>query len=210
MKPNLFRSINNALAERFPLLPRIRRSLIGLLMFSILFLAIGISPESITIPVKPLEGGRYYNQRVTTYQSGHVTLGGQFTITDPGFTDSFLLPNLTTDLDMITLIFLAVASIIIIVMAPKLYQQNLFRKDISNYIRLLGYLMILYGILSVYRSLFYVPLRIEALTNKEFTAQHHSFPLLIYAELYFSLIVIALAGFYERGVKLQEEQDLTV
>jgi hypothetical protein len=210
MKPNLFRSINDALAEKFPLLPRIRRSFYGLLMFCCVFLAIGISPESITIPVKPLEGGRYYNQPITIYQSSHVGLGGQFTITNPGFVDSLMLPNLTTDLDMITLIFLAIASIIIIIMVPKLHQQNLFRKDISNYIRLLGYLIIVHGVLSIYRGGYYVPLRIEALTNKEFTAQHHSFPLLFYAELYFALIVIALAGFYERGLKLQEEQDLTV
>lgn len=211
MKPNLFRSINHSLAESFPLLPRIRRSFIGLLMFCLLFFTIGISEsEGISMPVKPSDNSPYKNQPVAHYTTGQVQIGGQFTIRYPTVSDRILLPNLSTDLDMITLLFIAIASVIIILIVPKMHQQNLFRKDISNSIRLLGYLVIVHALLSIYRDVYYAPLRIEALTNAEFTSQHHSFPLLYIGELYFSMIIIALAGFYQRGIKLQEEQDLTV
>jgi hypothetical protein len=211
MKPNLFRSISNSLAESFPLLPRIRRSFMGLIMFCLLFFTIGISEsEGISMPVKPSDNSPYQKQPVAAYTSGQVKMGGQFTILDPVIADRILLPNLSTDLDMLTLFFIAVASIIIVLIVPKLQQQNLFRKDISNSIRLLGYLVVVHATLSIYRNIYYAPTRIEALTNKEFTAQHHSFPLLFIAELYFSMIIIALAGLYQRGIKLQQEQDLTV
>jgi hypothetical protein len=211
MKPNLFRSISNALAESFPILSRIKRSFFGLLMFCIVFFLIGIGKsEGITVPVKPMPNTHYNNQQIATYAEGSVKLAGQFTITNPGIIESILMPNLTTDLDLLTLIFLAIASIVIILILPKLQDQNLFRKDISNYIRLLGYLLILHGFLTCYRTIFYAPDKIEMLTNNEFTSYGASVPLLIYAELYFSMVIIALAGFYQRCIKLQQEQDLTV
>ncbi|MEO7531882.1 MAG: hypothetical protein ABIS69_10735 [Sediminibacterium sp.] len=210
MKPNLFRSISNSLAEIFPLLPRIRRSFIGLLMFCLLFLLIGFSEsEGVTMQVIPVKNGKYHNKPVTIYSAGSVTVGGQFRIINPSLGERILLPNVSTDLDMITLVFLSIMSIIIIIVTPKLQQQHLFRKNISDSIRVLGYLMILHGIINIYRTIVYSPRKIELLTNNEFTTQH-GFPVIICAELYFSLIVIALAGFYERGIKLQQEHDLTV
>ncbi|MEO8174267.1 MAG: DUF2975 domain-containing protein [Sediminibacterium sp.] len=210
MKPNLFRSISNALAESFPILPRIRRSFIGLLMFCILFLSIGISQSNgITVPVKPMPTTKYANQQVAVYTHGVVSSAGQLNITHPGMIERILLPNLTTDLDMLTLLFLALASIIIILVVPKLQQQHLFRKDISNYIRALGYLVALHGLLTFYRNAVYAHQKIEALTNNEFTSFNPS-ALLIWTELYFSMVIIALAGLYRRGIKLQQEQDLTV
>ena len=210
MKPNLFRSISNSLAEQFPLVPRIRRSFIGLLMFCLLFLSIGFSEsKGITMPIVPRESGAYANRSIAIYEGSIIKLGGQLTISDPGFWERLLLPHVITDLDMLTLVFMALASIIIIWMAPKLQQQNLFRKDISNSIRLLGYLIMLHGILSLYRILVYGPGKIESLTHNQFTSQR-GFPITVSAELYFSLIVIALGSMYQRGVKLQQEQDLTV
>ena len=210
MKPNLFRSISDSLAETFPLLPRIRRSFIGLLMFCILFFSIGLSEsDGINIPVKSVLDGPYHNRTVTTYPSGVVKLGGQFKITNPVLMDRIFLPAVTTDLDMLALLFLAIVSIIFIWITPKLQTQHLFRKDISNAIRLLGYLLMLHGIMNIYRVIQYAPVRIETLTNHQFTSMR-SFPIIQWAELYFALVVIALAGLYKRGMKLQQEQDLTV
>lgn len=210
MKPNLFRSTSNSLAEQFPLLPRIRRSFIGLLLFCLLFLVIGIADNNtISVSVKPLENSSYFNQPVTTYEAGHITLNGQFIISHPTVIEKILLPDTDTGLDILTLLFLSVISLIIILFIPKLHQQNLFRKDISNGIRLLGYLIMFHGIFSIYRTIQYVPEKIKLLTHNEFTSIHN-FPILIMAELYFSLIVIALGGMYQRGIKLQQEQDLTI
>ena len=36
------------------------------------------------------------------------------------------------------------------------------------------------------------------------------FPIMIFAELYVAMIVLALAGFYKRGIRLQEEIELTI
>jgi hypothetical protein len=210
MNLHFIRSIYDSLGETFPLLPRIRRSFIGLLMFCILFLSIGLSEsDGINMPVKSVLDGQYDNQIVATYPSGVVKLGGQFTITNPVFMDRIFLPAVTTDLDMLALLFIAIASIIVIWITPKLQTQHLFRKDISNAIRLLGYLIMLHGVLNIYRIIQYAPARIEALTNHQFTSMR-SFPVMQWAELYFALVVIALAGLYKRGMKLQEEQDLTV
>ncbi len=207
MKPNLFRSINNTLAERFPLLPRIRRSFWGLLMFCVLFLLIGLSSDHISIPVKATENSHYKDQTGFQY-TNVVVIPGRLTIYNPTFQEIIWLQTFG-GVDMITLIFLAIGSCIIIWMTPKLYQQNFFRKNISNAIRAIGYLMILHGIISILRTNYYNPLIIEKITKNEFTSEV-SFPIMISAEWYFSLIVIALAGMYERGMKLQQEQDLTV
>jgi hypothetical protein len=210
MKPNLFRSISDSLSEQFPLLPRIRKSFIGLLMFCALFFAMGITEtDGILLSVKPLPGSQFNDKPVANYAEGNVALGGQLTILNPGFIERAFLPDATTDIDSVTLLFLAAASVIIILVLPKVKQENLFRKDISTSIRLLGYLVMAHGIFSIYRILEYAPKRIEAITNHEFTTIR-SFPLMTMAELYFSLIVIAVAGIYKRGIKLQEEQDLTV
>jgi hypothetical protein len=210
MKPNLFRSIYNSLGETFPILPRIRRSFIGLLMLCIIFLSIGLSEsDSITMPVKSVFYGQYDNRIVATYPSGVVKLGGQFTIANPVLMDRIFLPSLAIDIDMLTLLFIAIASIIVIWITPKLQTQHLFRKDISNALRLLGYLIMLHGVISIYSIIQYIPARIESLTNHQFTSMR-SYPIIQSAELYFALVVIALAGLYERGMKLQEEQDLTV
>jgi hypothetical protein len=208
MKPNLFRSISNSLAERFPLLPRIRRSFWGLLLFCIMFLLIGFGRDSLTIPVKAKYESHIQNLPSIVYTGGVVT-PGQLTIANPTILECILLQNETTDVDLLTIIFLAIGSIIIIWMVPKLHDQNFFRKDVSNLIRVLGYLMIVHGLLSIYRIAIYMPSKIEGITNNEFTRES-GFPIMVSAEFYFALIVIALAGMYQRGIKLQQEQDLTV
>jgi len=210
MKPNLFRSIYNSLTETFPLLPRIRRSFIGLLVLCVLFFMIDYSKkDSITVSTYPVENGPYFNHPVSTYPSGHVQLTGLLIISHPTVLQKILLPNADTGFDLFMLLFIVIGSIIIILIVPKLQQQTLFRKDISNSIRLLGYLIMLHGILSTYRTFKYIPDQIEYLTNNEFTGSS-TFPIIMYAEFYVSLMVIALASLYKRGIKLQEEQDLTV
>ena len=209
MNPNLFRSISNSLAEQFPLLPRIRRSFIGLLMFCCTLLLIGLTEENITVSVEPIENSPYAHHQITAYASGKVQLSGQLIIQHTNLLERLLLSDANSKFDFIALLFMAIGSVIIILIVPKLHQQNLFRKDISNSIRLSGYLLMLHGCLNIYRTLIYIPEKIELLTHHEFTS-HRAFPILIGAELYFSLVVLALAGMYQRGIKLQEELDLTV
>ena len=210
MKPNLFHYISKSLADSFPILPRIRRSFIGLLFFCILALAVDLTEgEGLTIAIKPLKNGPYQNQPVTNYAAGTVHLQGSFTIYHPTIAQKFLFPGSLSGLDFGTLLFMMTVCILILLIVPKLQQQYIFRKDISHFIRILGYLMMLHGVFSIFRTVGYIPNEIERLTNAEFTSQH-DFPILIWAELYVSLLVISLAGFYKKGIQLQEEQDLTV
>ena len=210
MKPNLFRSINNALAERFPLLPRIRRSFIGLLMFCIIFILIDLTSDTpVSLPVEPAFLSRYEHATPIVYENVQIN-PGQLTIPNPTILERLLIPSSnSTNVDPLTLFFILIGCVIIIWMVPKLQQQYLFRKDISNAIRSLGYLMILHGTVYIFRMSLYLPNKVRLLTHNDFLSTGNMFPL-VWLEWYFALIVIALGGIYERGVKLQEEQDLTV
>ncbi len=52
--------------------------------------------------------------------------------------------------------------------------------------------------------------QIEALTNHQFTTAGKHFQILLYAQFYAALVIIALGTWYKRGVQLQKEQDLTI
>ena len=210
MKPSLFRSIAESLAEAFPLLPRIRRSFIGLLLFCILLMVIGYADNgSVSIAVAPKQLGPYDARQVTTYADANLTLSGQLTFKHPSIWQRLLLTNNYIGVDFFSLLLLSVISIIIILITPKLQQQNLFKKDISNAIRLVGYIIMVHGIVTIYRNTVYTPSQISKLTNDEFTG-FTNLPILVIAEMYFALIVIALGSIYKRGIKLQQEQDLTI
>lgn len=210
MKPNLFRSISDALAETFPLLPRIRRSFWGLLSFCALFMLLDLSSENgVSVVVKPINDSLTVNQSTVTYPSGNIQSQGLFTLDHPTFVQRLMFPGPFTDIDFATLFCMSLASIIIILIVPKLQQQHIFRKDITRSIRMLGWLLILHGIFSIYRTVEYLPSEVKRLTTQQYNTIPH-FPIMICAELYVAMIVLALAGFYKKGVQLQEEQDLTV
>jgi hypothetical protein len=210
MAKNLWEIFWGAWEKTFPLLPKIRSNFWGLLLFCGMFLAIQIlGTERITVAVTAVKGNDYSTREITHYARGSIRLGGHLVIEDPSITERLLLNDILYEVDPVTLLFLMGASIIMIVIVPKVYQQNLFRKDISLAIRLLGYLAMVHAFVSIYTKFSYTPNTIEALTNNEFTCSP-AIPFLICAEFYFALVIIALAGFYKRGIKLQEEQDLTV
>jgi hypothetical protein len=210
MKPNLFRSISNALAETFPLLPRIRRSFWGLLLFCALLMLLDLSSETgVSVVVKPITDSVTVVRPVVTYPSGNIQSQGLLTLDHPTLIQRLMFPGPFTDIDCVTLLCMGLASIIIILIVPKLQQHTVFRKDITMYIRMLGWLLIVHGIFSWYRIAIFLPTEIEKLTAEKYTAITH-FPIIVAAELYVAMIVLALAGLYKKGIQLQEEQDLTV
>lgn len=210
MKPNLFRSVSNSLAEQFPLLPRIWRSFIGLLLFCILLLFLDLTGDNgISVNVQPTDTSMYSSRKVALYPTGTVYLQGQLKIARPTLTQTLLFPGNVTGLDIGTLLCLSAACLIIIFTVPKLQQQHLFRKDITNSFRLLGFLLMFHGIFSLYRSISYLPGEVERLTNHTFTSFRH-FPLMIWLELYVSLILLVTASLYKKGMQLQEDKDLTI
>lgn len=210
MNPNLFRSISRSLAESFPLLPRIRRSFWGLLLFCSIFLLLDLSADKgASVTIKPVNDTHYQNPTITKYPAGAIQTQGLFTLDHPTIVQRLLFPGPFTSIDFATLLFMCIASVIMIRIIPKLENQSVFREDITRYIRILGYLLMLHGIFTIYRTIEYIPREIERLTGQEYTGITH-FPILIGAELYVSLVVLALAGFYKKGIELQKEQDLTI
>ncbi|MES2004645.1 MAG: DUF2975 domain-containing protein [Bacteroidota bacterium] len=211
MKPNLFRSISNSLAERFPLLPRIRRSFWGLLLFCGLFSLTDLSGENgISISVKPLETTLHDSSvLIKQYAAGAVHAQGLFTIRNPTITQRALFPGPFSGVDFITILCMAIGSVIIIRIIHKLEAKYVFRKDITHLIRLLGYLLMAHGTFTLYRIVGYLPTTVEFLTDNTYTSIR-SFPIMLYAELYVSLVVLAMASLYNKGIQLQEEQELTV
>jgi hypothetical protein len=210
MAKNYFEVFLNAWEKSFPLLPKIRSNFWGLLLFCGMFLAIQLTQtEKMTVAVTAVKGNDYSTRQITHYTRGSIELGGHLVIKDPSIAERLLLNDIQYEVNPVTLLLLMIASVIMIVIVPKVYQQNLFRKDISLAIRLLGYLTMIHALVNFYIRFTYTPKTIEALTNHEFTLSP-AIPFLICAEFYFALVILALAGFYKRGIKLQQEQDLTV
>ena len=211
MKPNLFRSISHSVAERFPLLPRIRRSFWGLLLFCGLFTLVDFSGEDgISVMVKPAEITAHDTALlIKQYAAGAVRAQGLFTINNPTLTQRLLFPGPFSGIDFTTMLAMAIGSVIIVVIVRKLEAQYVFRKDITRLIRLLGYLLMAHGTFTLYRIIGYMPREVASLTNHAYTSIR-SFPIMLYAELYVSLTVLAMASLYNKGIQLQKEQDLTI
>ena len=114
MKPNLFRSIFNALAEEIHLFPYIRQSFFGLFLFALLFILIGYTGENLKISVQPTESSSINKKMITNYGSDTVLLRGQLVITDPSISQKLILSNSSVDIDLLTLIFICIISIIMI------------------------------------------------------------------------------------------------
>src|SRR5476651_254266 len=113
MKPNLFRSVSNALSQQFPLLPWIRRNLFGLIFFCVFLFIIGYSSQDgISVWVTPVQNGPFADRAVTSYPAGHVRLNGRLTITDPSVVERILLPDASSGIDLFIVSFLAIGSII--------------------------------------------------------------------------------------------------
>lgn len=210
MKPNLFRSIANNLFVRDAFYRKIRSYFIGLLSLYILMgLAGRLLPDGIAITVQPNNQTGTQNHAVATYPLATLTQVGQLHISNPTFIQMALFPDKVLGIDLITLFCICMGCLLIILIIPKLQQKMVFREDISNLIRMLGFLILIHGIFSIYRLVVYIPNEIGILTNHEFVAVT-SFPIYVYAEGYIALVVIAVSNMYKNGIQLQQELDLTV
>jgi len=211
MKPNLFRSIaNNVFIQKEAFYQRIRKYFVFLLC---VYITAGLykvfSTDGVEIYVQPNIQSLLLNQPITRYQSVSITQAGQLYIKNPNFYQLFLFPDKWLDFDLITIFCNCVGCIIIILIMSKLGQKMVFRKDISLLIRLLGFLILFHAIFSIYRLIVYIPNEIDLLTNHEFIPLRNH-PLNFFAEVYISLVVIAISNMYKNGIELQKELDLTV
>lgn len=210
MKPNLFRSVSDALANRFPLIPRIRTSFITLILLCLTEILVSFfNPNGVYVPVKAEINSSFAKNGRVKYDSNYLTPGGLLNIPNPGLADRFFMADSSTDLDFLTILFIMVFSLIVIATIPKLKQETIFKKDISMAIRLTGYLVLFHALIRGYQTVVYIPERVSGITNHSFVISHGS-PIIIWTEGYIALMIIAMAGMYKRGWTLQQEQDLTI
>jgi hypothetical protein len=168
-----------------------------------------LNPDGIEITVQPNTQSVLFNQRVARYQLVSLTQAGQLHILKPNLIQLSLFPDNFLGIDLITLLCICIGCLLIILIIPKLQQKMVFRKDISTLIRMLGFLILFHAIFSVYRLVEYIPNEIAILTNHEFVAVRN-FPISLFAEAYIALVVMAVSYMYKSGMKLKEEQSLTI
>ncbi len=210
MKPNLFRSIANNIIKKDALNRKIKRYFFGLMVLYIILGLFGrFKPDGIEVLVQPNSQMRVAQKDITVYPACTLKQIGALHISHPTVLQQALFPDTVLGIDLITLLCICLGCILIVLIIPKLNENNLFRNDISLLIRILGYLIIFHSVFSIYRMVAYIPNEIAILTNHEYVTQN-KFPIFVYAEAYMGLLVIAISYMFKRGLQLQEELDLTV
>jgi|GEM_PF-6719055 len=162
--------------------------------------------QGMHIAVKAADTSSAAARPVAVYAQGKI-FAGNLVIQHPTPAQRFFL-NGRSGTSLFTLMLIAAASIIVIVMTPKFNDQNLFRKDASGLIRILGYLVIFHGIALTFLNTYEYRIVQEA-TQQTFNPLSR-FPILLWGEMYAGFVIVAIATWYRRGVQLQQEQDLTV
>jgi len=210
MKPNLFRSITNNIIKKDALNRKIKRYFFGLMVLYIILGLFGrFKPDGIEVLVQPNSQMMVAQKDVTVYPACTLKQIGVLHISHPTILQQALFPDTVLGIDLITLLCICLGCILIVLIIPKLNENNLFRNDISIIIRILGYLIIFDSVFSIYRMVAYIPNEIAILTNHEYVTQN-KFPIFVFAEAYMGLLVIAISYMFKRGLQIQEELDLTV
>ncbi|TSA59379.1 MAG: DUF2975 domain-containing protein [Sediminibacterium sp.] len=179
----------------------------------VLYIILGLfgrfRPDGIEVLVQPNSQMMVAQKDVTVYPACTLKLIGVLHISHPTVLQQALFPDTVLGIDLITLLCICLGCILIVLIIPKLNENNLFRNDISLLIIILGYLIIFHSVFSIYRMVAYIPNEIAMLTNHEYVTQN-KFPIFVFAEAYMGLLVIAISYMFKRGLQLQEELDLTV
>ena len=210
MKPNLFRSIANNIIKKDAFNRKIKRYFFGLMVLYIILGLFGrFKPDGIEVLVQPNSQMMVAQKDVTAYPACTLKQIGVLHISHPTILQQALFPDTVLGIDLITLLCICLGCILIVLIIPKLNENNLFRNDISILIRILGYLIIFHSVFNIYRMVAYIPNEIAILTNHEYVTQN-KFPIFVFAEAYMGLLVIAISYMFKRGLQIQEELDLTV
>jgi hypothetical protein len=204
---SLLGAIRKNIGYTFPYAPRIRRSFIGLIGFCILTILV-TQQDEFTIWVVPNPDAIEVQKIADSYNAHTLAPGGRVVITDPGLFQHLFIRNNESGANLFTLIMIMIGSAIIAFMMPKMTSQLLFRKDVSGYIQVLGILIIVHALVTMFCTI-EIRKYVKELTHGQFTTPA-LFPVLLFAEMYMGLVVMAVGAWYKRGVKLQQEQDLTI
>jgi hypothetical protein len=188
-----------------PQYKRIRSSFIGLLMFIGLDLMLrGWERVPVSVaPMAPIDGS------LTDYGTAASLKAGTLIINHPDFIVLLFSNQGGNRSSLFTLLMMAIVSMIIIRIAPKLSDQNVFRKDISRSIQWIGALLIIHGVATMFGA-FQIAEIVKSITNGVYTNASLGFNPILYAQVYIGMVIVAAGGWYRQGVRMREEQDLTI
>ncbi|WP_207492138.1 DUF2975 domain-containing protein [Aridibaculum aurantiacum] len=166
-----------------------------------------IDSSSISIPVRP----PYNAENATTlaaYSTATVYALGKLEIHQPSLLQRIVFPNFLSIFDVFRILFWLFLSIPLLLLVNTIDKNSAFRDNAARYLRMTGFIMILFFILEPVRNA-YLNQEVLALTEKRFRLLH-DFGFDNQLKLWIGLLAIWFSRSYKKATQLQAEQDLTV
>lgn len=163
----------------------------------------------VSVPVKPSSHYPSYDQPLKNYSNIEIKIAGEFRIIEPDFLQKLLLPNSFIEFDVLGCLLLITLSIIVLKLLPHVHSQALLKKDISPWIKAIGWTLIIFCFLDFLRIFFYAMPEIDRITNHEFIFRRSGyviFPL----QFYTGLGILWVSRLYKNAFRLKQEQELTI
>jgi hypothetical protein len=186
-----------------PSVGQIRNGFIGLLAF--IALDLGTRDwHQVMINVAPTDKSV---SLVTQYANGASVQAGTLTIERPNLVTLLFARPSAGRVPLFTLLMM-IAAIVVVLTSPKLPDDHLFRKDISRSIILIGRLVLLHWLVTTYGESG-VNTVVRSITNDQYKTAR-DFNILNFAQLYIGLVIMVAGRWYQKGVSMRKEQDLTI
>lgn len=163
----------------------------------------------VSVPVQPTFNAASYDQIFKEYGNAEIKISGNIRIKKTTFLQRLLLPNSFIEFDVLGCLLLITLSIIILKLLPHVHSQVLLKKDISVWIRYIGWTLIIFCIFDIFRIYFFAIPEIEKITNGEFIFRRSGyviFPLQLYA----GIGILWVGKLYKNAFRIKQEQDLTI
>lgn len=165
--------------------------------------------SDVSVPVQPSFNSASYDQILKKYENTDIKIIGEFTIKEPDFFQRLLLPNSLIEFDVLGCFLLITLSIIVLKLLPHVHSQALLKKDISPWIKYIGWTLIIFCFLDYFRIFFYAMPEIERITNKEFVFRRTGY-LIFPLQFYTGLGILWVSRLYKNAFRLKQEQELTI
>lgn len=163
----------------------------------------------VSVPVKPSSHYPSYDQPLKNYSNTEIKIAGEFKIKEPVFLQKLLLPNSFIEFDVLGCLLLITLSIIVLKLLPHVHSQGLLKKDISPWIRSIGWTLIIFFFLDIFRIFFYAMPEIDRITNHEFIFRRSGY-ILFPLQFYTGLGILWVSRLYKNAFRLKQEQELTI
>ncbi len=163
----------------------------------------------VTIPVQPVFNSTYFDKSFINYPAGDIKITGDFRITNPSFTQRLLLPATHWEFDVFNCIFLIILSLFILKVLPHTHSQSLLKTDISNWIEYVGWTIMGFWLIDVFRIFFYAMPQVKEFTNEQFIFRRTGY-LIFPLQFWLGIGILWVSRLYKNAFRLKQEQELTI